>query len=67
MLKIGVVLGSVREGRNGLAVVNVVQGVCQGCFMSIPPQKFNLLLKGDQIFDCPTCQRILYYRPGNSE
>ena len=58
---------TLRERRNGLAVVNVHQGVCQGCFMSIPPQKFNLLLKGDQLFDCPTCQRILYYRPGNSE
>lgn len=58
---------TLRERRNGLAVVNVLQGVCQGCFMSIPPQKFNLLLKGDQAFDCPTCQRIMYYRPGSSE
>ncbi len=58
---------TLRERRNGLAVVNVLQGVCQGCFMSIPPQKYNQLLKGDQIFDCPTCQRIIYHRPGNSE
>jgi len=58
---------TLRERRNGLAVVNVLQGVCQGCFMSIPPQKYNMLLKGDQIFDCPTCQRIMYHRPGNAE
>jgi predicted nucleic acid-binding Zn-ribbon protein len=58
---------TLRERRNGLAVVNVLQGVCQGCFMSIPPQKYNQLLKGDQIFDCPTCQRIIYHRPENSE
>ncbi len=58
---------TLRERRNGLAVVNVLQGVCQGCFMSIPPQKYNMLLKGDQIFDCPTCQRIMYHRPGDSE
>ncbi len=58
---------TLRERRNGLAVVNVLQGVCQGCFMSIPPQKFNMLLKGDQMFDCPTCQRIMYHRPGASE
>jgi hypothetical protein len=54
---------TLRERRNGLAVVNVVQGVCQGCFMSIPPQQYNMLLKGDKIFECPTCQRIIYHQP----
>lgn len=54
---------TLRERRNGLAVVNVLQGVCQGCFMSIPPQKYNMLLRGDQLFDCPTCQRIMYHQP----
>jgi uncharacterized protein len=54
---------TLRERRKGLAVVNVVQGVCQGCFMSIPPQQYNLLLKGDKIFECPTCQRIIYHLP----
>ncbi len=52
---------TLRERRNGIAVVNVLQGVCQGCFMSVPPQQFNLLLKGDKLFDCPTCQRIMYH------
>lgn len=54
---------TLRQRRNGLAVVNVVDGVCQGCFMAVPPQRFNMLLKGDQIFDCPTCQRLNYYVP----
>jgi predicted nucleic acid-binding Zn-ribbon protein len=31
--------------------------------MNIPPQRYNQLLKGDQLFDCPTCQRIIYHRP----
>jgi len=52
---------TLRQRRNGLAVVNVNKGVCQGCFMSLPPQQFNILLKGDQMLDCPTCQRIIYY------
>lgn len=51
-----------RAHRNGLAVVNVLQGVCQGCFMSIPPQQYNLLLKGDKMLDCPSCQRIIYHK-----
>ena len=52
---------TLRQRRNGLAVVNVLDGVCQGCFMSIPPQKYNMLLRGDQMFDCPTCQRLMYH------
>ncbi len=53
---------TLRKHRNGLAVVNVDEGVCQGCFMSLPPQQFNLLLKGDQMLDCPVCQRIIYHK-----
>ncbi|MEJ2270846.1 MAG: C4-type zinc ribbon domain-containing protein [Desulfobulbaceae bacterium] len=52
-----------RTRRNGKAVVGVVNGVCQGCFMSIPPQHFNNILKGDRILNCPTCQRILFHKP----
>lgn len=52
-----------RARRNGLAVANVLQGVCQGCFMAIPPQKYNILLKGDKMLDCPSCQRIIYHQP----
>ncbi len=59
--------GTLRERRNGLAVVNVLQGVCQGCFMSVPPQQYNLLLKGDKLFDWPTCQRIMYHQAVETE
>lgn len=52
---------TLRQRRNGLAVVNVVDGVCQGCYMAIPPQLFNRLLRGDELFECPTCQRMIYY------
>jgi predicted nucleic acid-binding Zn-ribbon protein len=52
-----------RERRNGRAVVGVVNGVCQGCFMNIPPQQFNDLLKGEKMLFCPTCNRILYHQP----
>ena len=56
-----------RGCRNGLAMVNVLAGVCQGCFMTIPPQQFNLLLRGDQMYDCPTCQRIMYHEAPTAE
>lgn len=59
---------TLRERRNGRAVVNVVDGVCQGCYMSIPPQLYNQLLRGDQLLDCPTCQRMIHYvRPAEDK
>ncbi len=53
--------------RNGLAVVPVIDGVCQGCFMTMPPQQYNEIRKGGQMFSCPTCQRILYYQEPEDE
>ncbi|MGL1932130.1 MAG: C4-type zinc ribbon domain-containing protein [Desulfotalea sp.] len=52
-----------RERREGVALANVEDGVCQGCYMALPPQKYNMLLSGNVSFDCPTCQRIMYYYP----
>ena len=56
-----------RDRRNGKAVVAVIKGVCQGCFMSIPPQHYNNILKGDKMLNCPTCQRILFHDPSSTE
>ncbi|MGD9947468.1 MAG: zinc ribbon domain-containing protein [Desulfobulbus sp.] len=48
--------------RDGLAVVPINGSVCQGCFMSLPPQQVNEVRKAEKLNLCPTCQRILYYR-----
>lgn len=53
--------------RNGLAVVRIIDAVCQGCFMTIPPQKYNEICLGEKIHSCPTCQRTLYYLPEPEE
>lgn len=52
-----------RDKRNGLAIAGVTSGVCQGCFMNIPPQQFNEVLRGEQLLSCPTCQRLMYHQP----
>lgn len=56
-----------RERRNGMAIVGVTDGVCQGCFMNIPAQQFNEVLRGDQLHTCPTCQRMMYHQPVEEE
>ncbi|MCX7857003.1 MAG: C4-type zinc ribbon domain-containing protein [Deltaproteobacteria bacterium] len=50
-----------REKRQGIAVVNVKNGVCLGCFVNIPPQLFIEVTKNKEIIFCPNCNRIFYY------
>ena len=56
-----------RERRSGMAIVGVTNGVCQGCFMNIPPQQYNEVLRGDKLHSCPTCQRMMYNKPAEEE
>ncbi len=50
-----------RGHRNGIAITPVINGVCQTCHMAIPPQKFNELIRGDKLMNCPNCARIMYW------
>jgi len=47
--------------RGGMAVVNVKNGVCLGCFMNIPPQLFIEVTKNNRLILCPSCNRIFYF------
>jgi len=49
------------EKRNGIAVVNVKNGVCLGCYMNIPPQMFIEATKNQSLILCPSCNRIFYF------
>ncbi len=42
-------------------IVPVIEGVCTGCHISIPPQAYNELQRGQQIVSCPNCQRLIYW------
>ena len=50
-----------RGHRDGIAITPVIKGVCQTCHMAIPPQKFNELIRGDKLMNCPNCARIMYW------
>ncbi|CCK80515.1 zinc ribbon domain-containing protein [Desulfobacula toluolica] len=45
----------------GLAVVNVENEVCMGCFMNVPPQLYIEVQRGNSLISCPQCSRILYH------
>ena len=50
-----------RGHKAGVAITSVINGVCQACHMAIPPQKFNELIRGDKLMNCPNCARIMYW------
>jgi predicted nucleic acid-binding Zn-ribbon protein len=50
-----------RERKGGLGISPVVKGICQTCHIGIPPQQFNLLLRGQELMSCPNCNRIMYW------
>jgi predicted nucleic acid-binding Zn-ribbon protein len=50
-----------RAHLRGRVVVPVRNAVCQGCHIGIPPQQYNMLLKGDSTQICPHCGRVIYW------
>ena len=46
--------------KDAVAIVSVVNRVCQGCFMAITSQTLNQLLSEKELTFCHSCGRILY-------
>jgi predicted nucleic acid-binding Zn-ribbon protein len=53
----------VAKRRNGIAVAEAREGVCSICHVRLRPQVFNMVRRNDEIVQCDSCQRILYYVP----
>jgi len=52
-----------RKRHKGMVVAEAVEDRCQACNMTMRPQFFQDLKKGDQILLCECCHSILYYNP----
>jgi predicted nucleic acid-binding Zn-ribbon protein len=51
----------VAKARNGLAVVEAADGHCTVCHVRLRPQVYNTIRRNDSIYQCDSCQRILYF------
>jgi uncharacterized protein len=49
--------------RGGVAVAEAIGGRCSACQITLRPQLFQDLRRGDQLMFCESCGRILYYNP----
>ena len=54
----------VSRARKGLAMAIATRdGLCSACHVRLRPQAFQEIRRNDQIIQCPSCNRILYYIP----
>jgi predicted nucleic acid-binding Zn-ribbon protein len=50
--------------RNGIAVAEARDGICTICHVRLRPQVFNTVRRNEEIVQCDSCNRILYFVPG---
>ena len=55
---------SVSRRRHGIAMALARDGICTICHVRLRPQVFNTILRNEDILQCDSCGRILYYVPG---
>ena len=53
----------VSKKRNGVAVAEAKDGVCTICHVRLRPQVFNTVRRNEEIVQCDSCNRILYFVP----
>lgn len=58
---------TIKNRRQGVAVVAAWKETCFGCHMNIPPQLYIELQKSDDTKYCPHCNRIIYWEDKNNK
>jgi uncharacterized protein len=53
----------VAQRRNGVGVAEARDGICTICHVRLRPQVFNTVRRNEQIIQCDSCNRILYFVP----
>jgi predicted nucleic acid-binding Zn-ribbon protein len=51
------------KGRRGVAVAQMVGETCMACHVRLRPHVTQLIRRNEEIVQCESCQRILYYEP----
>jgi len=50
------------RSRRGTALAYTHSGICSACNISLSPMLFQKLKRGEDMDQCPSCNRIIYYR-----
>jgi len=49
--------------RRGSGIAIAADGRCSACNISLPPMLYQRIMQVAELYQCPSCQRILYFRP----
>ena len=55
------------KNKDGVGIVSISKGHCNGCFLLLPAEFINQVRKGEDIHFCPNCSRILYFDESDSD
>ena len=61
--KVLAIFDLVSRRRNGLAVAEAREGICTICHVRLRPQIFNTVRRNEEIIQCDSCNRILFFVP----
>jgi predicted nucleic acid-binding Zn-ribbon protein len=61
--KVLAIFDLVSRRRNGVAVAEARDGICTICHLRLRPQVFNNLRRNEEIIQCDSCNRILFFAP----
>lgn len=53
------------ENKDGIGISVIQENRCSVCNIALPRQLCNDILKGDRVFHCPSCQRVIIYIKNN--
>jgi uncharacterized protein len=48
--------------RKGTAIAHTTDGSCSACHVRMPPQLLQKLMRREEFGQCPSCNRIMYFR-----
>jgi predicted nucleic acid-binding Zn-ribbon protein len=51
------------KGRRGIAVARMTGEICDACHVRLRPHVSQVIRRNEEIIQCESCQRILYYEP----
>jgi hypothetical protein len=55
------------RARRGTALCYTTNGTCSACYIALSPMTFQVLRRGMNFDQCPSCNRILYFRAEATE
>jgi uncharacterized protein len=53
----------IAKRRGGIAIAEARDGMCTECHVRLRPQVFNTVRRNEEIVQCDSCNRILYFVP----